>query len=215
MRDGNSKRGSRSRPAVTIAAPAARTAAPVKFAPIKSASAKSVPVEAATIESPTGGAAPIALAAAIASDAAAIAPAIEAAEPKLTKAAAAPAATDPPAAKAMKATAKPADDVFSIGRTALGAFAESQNAVARGVEAMTLEAAVLARNGFSVAADAATAFLGVRTFADAIEVQTGFARRSIDAALDGSVRLSEIAVKATAEASRPILARLDAAWRVG
>jgi phasin family protein len=105
--------------------------------------------------------------------------------------------------------------VFAIGRTAFGALAESQTAVARGVEAMALEAAALARSGFSAAADAATALLGARNLADAFEVQAGFARRSIDAALDGSVRLSEIAVKTTAEASRPILARLDQTWRAG
>lgn len=108
------------------------------------------------------------------------------------------------------------EDAFAIGRTALCALAESQAALARGLEAIAVEAAALVRSGMSAAADAGSAMLGARTFADAIEVQAGFARRSIDAALDGSARLSEITVKTTAEVSRPIQARLDDAWqRVG
>lgn len=106
-----------------------------------------------------------------------------------------------------------AGDLFAAGRTALDALADSQTAMARGFEAMAIEATALARSGFSAAADASSAMLGARTLADAIEIQAGFARRSIDAALDGSARLSEIAVRSTAEASRPILARLDEAWR--
>jgi phasin family protein len=109
--------------------------------------------------------------------------------------------------------ASSAEDFLTIGRTALGAFAESQTAVARGLEAVALETAALARSGFSAVADTAAAMLGARTFADAVEVQAGFARRSIDAALDGSARLSEIAAKTAAEASRPILSRIEEAWR--
>lgn len=117
-----------------------------------------------------------------------------------------------PAAALKKAT-DGAEDLFEFGRTALGALADSQTAMARGLEAVALETAAFARSGLSAVADAASAMLGARTFADAIEIQAGFARRSIDAALDGSARLSEIAVKTTAEASRPLLSRFDDAWR--
>lgn len=106
-----------------------------------------------------------------------------------------------------------AETLFAFGRNALSALADSQTAMARGLEAIATETTALARSGLNAAANAATALLDARTLADAIEVQAGFARRSIDAALDGSTRLSEIAVKTAAEASRPILARLDSAWR--
>lgn len=108
-----------------------------------------------------------------------------------------------------------AEDFFALGRGALSAFAESQTAMARGLEAIAVGAAALARSGRSAVADAAAAMLDARTPADAVEIQAGFSRRSIDTALDGSTRLSEIAVKATAEASRPILARIDEVWRAG
>jgi phasin family protein len=119
----------------------------------------------------------------------------------------------PEAPPAPEPIASSAEDFFTIHQTALGVFAESQTAVARGLEALALETAALARSGFSTVADTATALLGARTFADAVEVQAGFTRRSIDAALDGSARLSEIAAKTAAEASRPILSRLEEAWR--
>ena len=126
---------------------------------------------------------------------------------------AAPLPEAPKPAAALGAATDGAEDFFEFGRTALGALADSQTAMARGIEAVALEAAAFARSGLSAAADAASALLGARTLADAMEIQAGFARRSIDAALDGSARLSEIAVKTTAEASRPILSRLDDTWR--
>jgi phasin family protein len=123
-------------------------------------------------------------------------------------------ADETPAIEAVsKTAADTAEDVFAMGRTALDAFADSQNAMARGFEAIAVEAAAIMRSGMSAAADAGAAMLDARTFADAIDVQAGFARRSIDAALDGSARLSEITVKAVADASRPILSRFDETWR--
>ena len=77
----------------------------------------------------------------------------------------------------------------------------------------TAKPAALARSGLFAVAEATTAMLSVRTLADAIEIQAGFARRGNDAVFDGSARLSEIAAKATAEASRPIMAELDNIWR--
>lgn len=112
-----------------------------------------------------------------------------------------------------KAVTAGSDDLFATGRTTLDALAESQTAVARGFGAIATETAALVRSGISAAADAGSAMLDARTFAEAIEVQAGFARRSIDAALDGSARLSEIAAKTAAEASRPILSWFDDAWR--
>ena len=105
------------------------------------------------------------------------------------------------------------DQLFAFGHDALGAIAESQAALARGFEAVTAELGGIARDGIAAAAASATAMLGVRTWADAFEVQAGFARRSVDAAIDGSAKLSEIGVKAASDAFRPILARLGEPWK--
>ena len=108
-----------------------------------------------------------------------------------------------------------ADDLFGIGGNPLDALAESQTAMARGLEAIAVETAVLAGFSLSAVAEAAAAMLDARTFADAVKIQAGLTRRSINTVLDGSTRLSEIGVKAAAEAARPILARFDGMWRAG
>jgi len=72
---------------------------------------------------------------------------------------------------------------------------------------------VIRDSGISVAAESATAMLGAKTLAQAIEINFGFAHRSLDRAIEGSAKLSEIGVRLAAEASRPILARLGDSWK--
>jgi len=111
-----------------------------------------------------------------------------------------------------EAVASSGEDWFAFGQEALGAFSESQLAIARGLQEFTFELSGLARSGIAAAADTATAMLGARTLADALEVQAGFARRSVDAAIDGSTKLSEIGARVTTEASRPLLSRFAEPW---
>ena len=65
----------------------------------------------------------------------------------------------------------------------------------------------ISRSGMAATADAAVALLGARTFAEAIEINAGLARRRVDAMLEGSARLSEIGATAITDASRPFLSR--------
>ena len=116
------------------------------------------------------------------------------------------------AAATAEAVASTGEDWFAFGQEALGAFSESQLAIARGLQEFTFELSGLARSGIAAAADTATAMLGARTLADALEVQAGFARRSVDAAIDGSTKLSEIGARVTTEASRPLLSRFAEPW---
>ena len=76
------------------------------------------------------------------------------------------------------------------------------------MEALVREMTTFTRSEMAAAADSATAILGVKTFAEAVEVNLGYARRSFDALIGSAAKLSEIGVKAAAEASRPILSRL-------
>lgn len=91
---------------------------------------------------------------------------------------------------------------------ALAAFAEAQTALARGAEQIAVELAGMTRSGFAATADAAIALLGAKTFAEAVEINAGLARRSFDTMLEGSAKVSEIAVKSVADASRPLLSGL-------
>jgi hypothetical protein len=89
---------------------------------------------------------------------------------------------------------------------------EAQTALARGFESAAVEMTGLTRSGFAAAADAAIALLGARTFAETLEINAGLAQRSVDTLIEGSAKLSEISVKAVAEAARPILSRAGGAW---
>lgn len=120
-------------------------------------------------------------------------------------------ATTPPAAVASDEREVP-DDIAHFGREAFAAVAELQAALARGLEAISAAMAWLARSGIDSAARTATGMLGIRTIADAIEVNALFARTSFDSLVDGSARLSELGVRLAAELSQPLLARLGEGW---
>jgi hypothetical protein len=93
------------------------------------------------------------------------------------------------------------------------AWTDAQSAMARGFEAVALEVTSLSRSGFAAATDATKAVLSAKTFAEVVEINTGFARRSFDATLAGAAKLSEIGVKAATDASRPIINRLGESWK--
>ncbi len=95
---------------------------------------------------------------------------------------------------------------------AWAALADTQAAFVRGLEQVAAEMTGITRSGFTAASDAAIALLGARTFAEAVEINAGLAQRGVDAMIEGSARLSEIGVKAVAEASRPLLSQLGGAW---
>jgi hypothetical protein len=106
------------------------------------------------------------------------------------------------------AGAAASDDIFAYGQQSWAALAEAQAAVARGFEAFIGEMTNFTQSEMAAAANTATAMLGVKTFAEAVEVNLGFARRSFDALIGSAAKLSDIGAKAAAETSRPILSRL-------
>lgn len=93
------------------------------------------------------------------------------------------------------------------GGDAFSAVMESQAAVLRGLQALSAEMAGLAGSGIEAAARTASGMLAARTLADAVEINTGFARHSFDALVAGSAKLSEIGLRVATEASRPLLSQ--------
>ena len=106
-----------------------------------------------------------------------------------------------PAEQPAPAPAAAADDAWA-------ALSEAQAVLARGFEELAAEMVGMTRSGLAAAADAAVALVGARTFAEAVEINAGLARRGVDTMIEASARLSEIGIKAASEASRPILSRL-------
>jgi hypothetical protein len=100
------------------------------------------------------------------------------------------------------------EELFAACRTTLAAIGDSQHAVASGVKALALEVTGIAQASLTEAGDSTAALIGARNLADAIEIQFGYARRSLAALIAGSTRLSEIGATLISEASRPIVAPL-------
>jgi hypothetical protein len=126
----------------------------------------------------------------------------------------APPAADPPGLAGLPspgARRVPGD----IGRETLTMLAECRAALTHGLDALSKEAAVLARGGIEVTARTAIDMLAVRTLSDAMAVNSGFARASFDNWIGGSARFSELGAKLAAESWRPFLARLGKSWSLG
>jgi hypothetical protein len=95
---------------------------------------------------------------------------------------------------------------------AAAALAQSQAALARGLEALSAEMAGLALSGMNVLARTATKLLAVKTLSDAIEVNAGFTCSSLETLVGGSAKISELGVKLAAETSQPLLGQLARGW---
>lgn len=130
--------------------------------------------------------------------------ALAAAEEAMTEASefsAAPAA--PPAAEPRGAQ----------GRDALTALARAHAALACGLATLGVEIAGLACTEFTDAARAASRLLAVATPSEAARLQADYWQRSLDAALSGSVRLSNLGVAVAAETAEPLVAQFARNWQ--
>ena len=98
-----------------------------------------------------------------------------------------------------------ASKLIDTYQAALASIGKSQTAIASDVTALALEMSGLASSNLTAAGDSVTALLRARSFADAVEIQLSFARRSLEAIVDGSTRLGEIGLRLTNNASKPML----------
>ena len=106
----------------------------------------------------------------------------------------------------------PSNRPDQLGGDAAAAWAQSQAALARGLEALSAEMAGLALSGMNTVARAATKMLTVKTLADAIEVNAGFTCTSFDTLVGGSAKLSELGVKLATETTQPLLKQFGKSW---
>lgn len=119
----------------------------------------------------------------------------------------------PESPPAPTATARPAaDDLGALGPDAWTAFVKSQMALARGLAAIGVEMAGLARSGIDASARAASGLLTARTPTDAIRLQTEYVRSSLGAAITGSARLSNLGIRIAAETAEPLVLQFGRNW---
>ncbi len=110
------------------------------------------------------------------------------------------------------AISAPLGERADLGSESFAAVEEFRAATTRGFDALSEELAGLARCGMDTAARTAIEMLAVKTFSDAIAVNSCFARASFDNWLGGSAKLSELGIKLVVESTRPFLARLGKSW---
>jgi hypothetical protein len=118
-----------------------------------------------------------------------------------------------PASPAVPAPAPPLAP--EIGANLLAAVARSRTALARGIEALSDEVANFARHNLDMTTHTAIRMLGVRTWADAIAVNTGFARASFDHWLDSTAKVSELGLNLAFESSKAFVSEFGKVWNVG
>src|SRR6266446_2370999 len=106
-----------------------------------------------------------------------VAPPPPVAEPAPEAVSAPPAAVAQPVLEIVSAAAEPQADSVEAPWTA---FAEAQAVLARGFEEIAVEVSGMTRSGFAAAADATVALLGVRTFAEAVEINAALAQRGVE-----------------------------------
>jgi hypothetical protein len=104
----------------------------------------------------------------------------------------------------------PGDTFLATYQRMLTSMSESQSAVASDVTEMTLEMNGLALANLTAASESLAALFGAKSLVDAVQIQLGFARRSLDAMVDGSTKLGEIGLRLANDATKPMLTPLAA-----
>lgn len=106
----------------------------------------------------------------------------------------------------------PAEPREAPDRDALTALARAHAALACGLAALGVEIAGLACTEFTDAARAASRLLAVATPSEAARLHADYWQRSLDAALSGSVRLSNLGVAVAAGTAEPLVAQFARNW---
>jgi hypothetical protein len=84
---------------------------------------------------------------------------------------------------------------------------QSQTVIASDVAALALEMSGLARANLTAATESMAALFGAKSLVEAVEIQLGFARKSLDTIATGSTRLGEFGLRLANEAAKPMMAR--------
>ncbi len=126
----------------------------------------------------------------------------------------APPVLAPPAPAPLPVPVQPQPPGNQSGRDLYAVVVESRGVLVHGIESLSDEFATLARQSIDTTAHAAIQMLGVKTWTDAIAVNTRYARTSCDHWLDGALKVMDLGVKVTFEASRPFLSKFGKVWSV-
>jgi hypothetical protein len=103
--------------------------------------------------------------------------------------------------------------IAAFGSDTCGMLTESQAAVSRALQALGDELACYAHRSMETMVRTAIDTLAVKTWSDAVALNSRLARTSFDQWVDTAAKVSELGIKVSAEAAKPFLAKLGVAWR--
>jgi phasin family protein len=111
----------------------------------------------------------------------------------------------------MQEAMKQYDDLASFGQATLQAFVASGTACVKGYEQLTAEWMAFGKQSMEDSVAAARAAMTAKSLQDLMDLQTSFARSSLDAMVAQGTRISELATKVAQETAEPLNERFNAA----
>ena len=112
---------------------------------------------------------------------------------------------------ATERSAKIVEELADLTRGNVEAFVASSKIAAKGVEAMSQEAAEYSRKSFEEASTALKSFAEVKSATDFFKLQGDYARAAFDNAVAESARISENMLKIAGDVAQPITSRYTVA----
>lgn len=103
------------------------------------------------------------------------------------------------------------EDVTQISKDNVDALVRSSQILAKSAEQISRAIAGFAQSSLEMSAQAGQAVLGVKTISDLIELQSEYARNSMDHFIAGTSKITDISVKVANEAIEPINQRVNEA----
>lgn len=114
------------------------------------------------------------------------------------------------AVKAGTAAFKGYEDILEFNRQNIDAMVRSGLIVARGVQDINKTLLTLAQEQIEETVAAGKAMIGVKSLREAVDIQTGLVKGSVDKLVAESNKISDVSVKLAEEAFAPINARVTA-----
>ena len=105
------------------------------------------------------------------------------------------------------------EELADLGRENFAAVLRANAALTEGLEAIGKEVMGYARSSLENAAEAATALLAAKTFEDVVQLNTDFAKASLERMIERSTKLSEMGAKVANEALAPLGSRVEATFQ--
>jgi len=118
---------------------------------------------------------------------------------------------DPTFTEGLNTMTSNTQNIVAFGKANLEALVESNKIWAAGIKELSAQAAATAKASYDESLAAFKALGAVKTPAEAIELQTGFAKAAIAGAVAESKKLAEASRTLTEQALAPLTARVTAA----